>query len=132
MITLKTFDNSIDAHLLKTKLESEGISCFLFDENIVSLDPLYNMAVGGIKLRIAETDQEKAIQIIRQIETTNYTNEQNKAVVCQRCASENIGYFRSFRGAKGILSVLSLLVFLVYPIYFKYVYKCKDCGHEFK
>ena len=61
MITLKTFDNSIDAHLLKTKLESEGISCVLFDENIVSLDPLYNMAVGGIKLRIAENDQEKAI-----------------------------------------------------------------------
>lgn len=32
MVTLKTFDNLVDAHLLKTKLESEGVTCFLFDE----------------------------------------------------------------------------------------------------
>ena len=47
--TLKIFENPIDAHLLKTKLESEGIDCYLIDENTVSVMPLYNITVGGIK-----------------------------------------------------------------------------------
>lgn len=131
MVTLKTFDNLVDAHLLKTKLESEGVPCFLFDENIVALDPLYNMAVGGIKLKVAHKDIANASEILRQIEQAHYTNELNEVILCARCKSKNIGYFRSFRGAKGTLSILSLLLFMVYPIYFRYVYKCKDCGHEF-
>lgn len=52
LITLKTFDNSIEAHLMKSKLKSENIVCFLFDENIVGLNPVYNIAVGGIKLKV--------------------------------------------------------------------------------
>ncbi len=29
LVTLASFDNSIDAHLLRTKLESEEIPCFI-------------------------------------------------------------------------------------------------------
>jgi len=43
LVTLKTFDNSIEAHLLKVKLESEGIRCFIFDENIVSMNPILTL-----------------------------------------------------------------------------------------
>ena len=51
---------------MKSKLESEGISCFLFDENIVNLNPLYNMAVGGIKLKINRNDITAATEILNQ------------------------------------------------------------------
>ena len=64
LITFKTFDNSIDAHILKIKLESEGITCFLFDEHMVSVNPLYSQLIGGIKLKINEEDLIHAKNIV--------------------------------------------------------------------
>jgi hypothetical protein len=29
--------------------------CHLFDENMVTLNPLYNITVGGIKLKVEES-----------------------------------------------------------------------------
>jgi hypothetical protein len=52
LVTVKTFDNPIDAHLLRIHLESEGIPCYIFDEEIVSIQPLFANAVGGIKVKI--------------------------------------------------------------------------------
>lgn len=40
LITIKTFDNYFEANLLKSKLESENIVCYLFDETLVTLNPL--------------------------------------------------------------------------------------------
>ena len=50
--TIKTFETPIEAHLLKVKFESEDVHCFLFDEEIVQLNPLYNVATGGVKLKV--------------------------------------------------------------------------------
>lgn len=63
LLTVKVFDNPIEAHLWKAKLESEGVLCFLFDENIVSTHPLYANALGGIKLKIREQDIAQVKQI---------------------------------------------------------------------
>jgi hypothetical protein len=52
LVTVKTFDNPIDAHLLRIHLESEGIPCYIFDEEIVAIQPLFANAVGGIKVKI--------------------------------------------------------------------------------
>ena len=60
LITIKVFENAIDAHILKTKLESEGIPAILVDENIVTLNPLYNIAVGGGKLQVRDEDFGRA------------------------------------------------------------------------
>jgi hypothetical protein len=67
-VTIKVFDSAIEAHILKSKLESEDIECHIFDENIVSLNPLFNYAVGGIKLKVNELDFEKAITIVKEID----------------------------------------------------------------
>src|SRR4051812_41685550 len=57
-----TFENYYDvmlAHIVRTKLEDNGIPCFIADENTLTANPLYNQAVGGIKLKIFERDLEK-------------------------------------------------------------------------
>jgi DNA-directed RNA polymerase subunit RPC12/RpoP len=132
LITLKTFDNPIDAHLLKSKLESEGLAVYIFDEHINSLNPLYNIATGGIKLKISEGDMDAALQIIRDIESS-YKNDQDETIVCPACGSKNLyNNFKSMRGTKGFISAIVSFLFLIFPIYVKVVYKCKDCDHEFK
>jgi hypothetical protein len=69
LITLKTFDNPIEAHLYRTILENEGIACEVFDEMTLGLNPFYNMAGGGVKLKIAEEDLEEATVILQKMES---------------------------------------------------------------
>lgn len=133
LVTVRTFDNSIEAHLLKSKLQSENIKCYLFDENIVGLNPLYNIAAGGIKLKINELDLEKASIIIHEADKATLLNDDGDSLCCLRCNSTEIySKFKSMRGTKGFMSILVALILVVYPIYFKTVNRCKECGYEFK
>lgn len=133
LITLKSFDNAMDAHMLKSKLESEGIVCYLFDEHTVTMYPLYNVTIGGIKLKINESDLELAREIYNSIQTTPFTNDQNELIKCPKCESTDLySDFKSMKGVNGIISAFTSFFFLLFPIYYKSVYKCKKCGTEFK
>lgn len=133
IVTLKVFDNPMEAHLLKTKLESEGIHCFLQDENIVSLNPLYNYAVGGIKLNIRFADLEMANQIIQEIENAPSLDHHDQEIRCPECGSTDLyTNFKSMKGTKGLFSAVISFLMGVFPVYYKNVYKCKNCENEFK
>lgn len=132
-VTLKTFDNPIDAHMLKTKLESEGITVYLFDENINTLNPLYNIATGGIKLNIAEADLAQAVAVLEAMDADSYVDGDDNVLQCPSCGSTDLyNNYRSMRGFKGVLSAIVSLLLLVFPIYYRVLYKCKSCGEEFR
>ena len=68
-VLLQNFDNYIDAHIVKGRLEDQGIHCWLKDENLSALivDPILTNAVsGGIKLMVPKDEIEKAIEILNQ------------------------------------------------------------------
>jgi len=133
LITIKTFDNFGEAHILRIKLESEGIACYLFDENMMTLNPLYNITIGGIKLKIKDSDRALAQQIILEIEAIPFTNNTDEVLKCPNCQSTDLySGFISMKGFKAVLtSIISFLLF-IYPFYIKRVYKCKKCNTEFK
>lgn len=62
--TVATFDNQPLAYIAMGKLHAAGIEASLADENLVQTDWLYAIAVGGIKLEVAEADAERAEQIL--------------------------------------------------------------------
>ncbi len=62
LITYRQFGNYLSAEIVKGRLESEGIPCFLINENILYAFP----AVSGIKLQIREADKEKADAVLSQ------------------------------------------------------------------
>ena len=131
--TLKVFDNSIDAYILKSRLENDGIACFIFDEHVITQDPLLNYAVGGIKLKVYAEDYEKAKAVLKEIHETPYLNEVEQIIECPKCNSTEItSGFRSMKGLRGILSIFVSFFFLIFPIYANPVYKCNMCGAEFK
>lgn len=132
-VTLKVFDQYIDAHLLKTKLESEGIRCFLFDENIVTMDLFYSFAVGGIKLKVTAADLILAERILKEIEKTDLYTDAGERLCCPQCKSTDLYLgFKSFKNLSGILALLISLFFRTYPLYYKNVYRCKTCSKEFR
>jgi hypothetical protein len=63
LVVLKRFDNSIEASLARSFLESEGITSFLFDVgNEWNTYPRYAMP---IRLMVAEEDLDEAALLLR-------------------------------------------------------------------
>lgn len=132
LITIKIFENAIDAHILKTKLESEGIPAIVVDENLITLNPFYNIAVGGVKLQVRDEDFEKANTILTEIEQTPVTDDNGRTLKCPKCGSTNFYTgFKTTSNAKGVLAFILSLLYMVFPIHHKSVYRCKDCENEF-
>lgn len=89
-VTIKSFDNIMEAYMLRSRIESEGIECFLFDEEIVALNTLYTWAVGGVKLKVLDKDVPQVMEILKDISETPLTNEQGSEISCPSCNSVNI------------------------------------------
>jgi hypothetical protein len=64
LTTVATFTYSYEAYSLKGRLEAEGIICFLENENIVTANPFYSNAVGGVQIRVKREDEQRALEII--------------------------------------------------------------------
>ncbi len=132
-ITVKTFDNIIDAYILKNRLETDNIECFIQDENTVSIDPLLSNAVGGIKLKVQEKDYAKAFEIIQELENKPFEDRNGNIIVCPNCGSNQLYKdFNSIQDLKGLISALFSLILSIFPIYLNKVFRCKKCDTEFK
>jgi len=68
---LARYDGMPDAHIAMGRLAAEGIDSWLADEHLVQTDWLYSIAVGGIKLHVAEEDAEHAVKIL----ATDYSED---------------------------------------------------------
>ncbi|MEX1191165.1 MAG: DUF2007 domain-containing protein [Brumimicrobium sp.] len=132
-VTVKTFDNNMDAQMLKSRIESEGIKCFLFDEETVTINPLFAQAIGGIKLKVLQEDVPKVREILKDISETPLTDELGDEICCPNCESTNINTgFRSVSGIRGVLFAFVAFLALTFSPFFKTRYNCTDCEHVFK
>lgn len=133
LVTLRTYDNSIQANLVKSWLESAEIECVLLDENIVSVMPIYNVLMNGIKLQVWEDDAELAEEVVSAYENSLFIREDGASIVCPKCGSGDLySNFKSMKSAKGIIAGIFTVLFGNYPLYYDTVYRCKNCGTEFK
>jgi hypothetical protein len=64
IITFQNYYDPMLAQIIRAKLEANGISCFLSDENMTAFNPLFDTSGGGIKLNIFEEDLEKCRAIV--------------------------------------------------------------------
>ncbi|MGB9428413.1 MAG: hypothetical protein WCC11_00800 [Gammaproteobacteria bacterium] len=70
-VTIATYDKTTDAHIAMGRLAAEGITALLFDDNMVQMDWLYSIALGGIKLRVTRADENVA----RRVLATDYSHD---------------------------------------------------------
>lgn len=69
LVTIASFVDYILANVSKTKLQSEGIDCWLADDTIVTLNWLYSNMYGGVKLKVRESDAQRANTILRAVKS---------------------------------------------------------------
>lgn len=66
-VMLCSYDNYIPAHIALGRLTDSFITCYLQDEYSVTIDPFLSNAIGGIKLMVAESQAQRAIDILNSV-----------------------------------------------------------------
>ena len=64
LVTLLKYLQPVEAHILKGKLESEGIAAAVFDENFSTIYPFAAQLTGGVHLKVRAEDLERAKEIL--------------------------------------------------------------------
>ncbi len=119
-----TFDSPIEAHLVKGRLENEGIPCFVTNENFSNLMPHYNRILdSGVQLMIRETDYNKAVTLLEL--------NKEKELVCPHCNSTNIKIFLGKNWPQKVVVIIVSLFSFVPFNNINATYLCKDCRTEF-
>ena len=79
---IASYDNYLLANMAMGLLTENEIKCQMKDEHIVTVDPLLNPAVGGIKLLVEEKDFDRAVALMKEAE-----NDYLKDIPCPACNS---------------------------------------------
>ncbi len=128
---IRRYQYSSEAIIFKGKLESEGISVFIRDNNTVDTYPLYSNAVGGVKLFVKNEDFIKANEILSQVSEYSL-DEKNQLVNCPKCNGKQIKMTTSIKDTKTLLAFIFSMLFVLMPFYSKHKYRCNTCNFEFK
>ncbi len=145
-VTVQIFTLPTEAQMAQLRLESEGITCFLKDEETIGVINLYSNALGGIKLQVLDEDVEKAkVALIDggflngEEKSLNKTQEKKKIILvdgskvedktkCPYCGSDNIDHVVH----PSIWVIFFYFVLsVIFPI-FKSWERCYDCEKEWK
>ena len=118
---LAVFEYSTEAHVTKSKLDSEGFDTMLMDEKTIDSDPLMSNAIGGVKLLIHINDFEKAVDIYNQIRA--YQKDKNgNDLFCPNSKSNRVLIAPIQR--KNVF-------YMLFPFFEKTRHICNDCKTVF-
>jgi hypothetical protein len=129
IVVFRKFETSIEANIVKAKLDAYGIPCFLTEENMANLYPGASSLLNfNVRLHLFARDLEKAKHIL---EENHLVLDDESIIRCKRCHSRRVE--RDFP-KKFSLTFGSALNTLFFGIFFphKKVYHCLDCDFEFK
>jgi len=146
-ITVLTVAFPHEMAVIRGRLESEGVTCFVQDELTVQVHPFYSNAIGGVKLQVLERDLNQAVEILKETgyikeenlpppdepSPINHSNNQHVTergveIICPVCSSEEVVKTRK----TGWLFLLTSLMFMFPTPFFQRKYYCFNCKQEFK
>ena len=125
MVTVARFNKPEDAHLLRMRLEAAGISAYVQDENMVQLDMLKAIALGGVRVQIAEEDLSAARELLA---TDHGVEDYQPTYTCPRCGSQHVAREPFSRR----IAYLSLLALGLPLLWLRSRLRCDSCLHTWK
>jgi hypothetical protein len=138
IITFESYYDPMLAHIIRTRLEAGGVSCYIADENTIGANPLYNQAVGGVKIKIFERDLLKCRTILarggdlHEQDHFEIDSETQTHIICPYCASTNVGNITDGGADRQQSSLFSSFLNLVNPFYVQLNWHCFNCKHDFE
>jgi Putative prokaryotic signal transducing protein len=129
-VTLTTFENSIEAHIVKNLLESELIAVFLVGEHFFNTQKLFNVALADIRLQVPAGQLTQAKQLLvdyKQGTLEQPLNEEFDLIptTCKQCGSNEI---KEISARPSLIAGALLQIFLIGLVLPPTKYKiCKRC-----
>jgi hypothetical protein len=77
LVLIARYSTALDAQLLQSRLEVEGVPAFVIDDNIVQTNAFLTMAVGGVRVLVPESCAARALEIARGIQRGDYALDEN-------------------------------------------------------
>lgn len=113
LVVVDTFANPLDAHIARGLLESEGIPATLGSEHHVWSSWPYALALGGIRLQVAERHASGARAVLArrlsgEFEAALAEESSVPATRCPGCGSGDFRYTRSFWSIVLLLATFGL------------------------
>jgi hypothetical protein len=78
LVTIATFNTSPEMGLVRSKLDSEGIECFVKDE--LTTQTYLTNVVGGMKLQVYAGDADRAKEIVKEMGVYNEPGKQESGL----------------------------------------------------
>ena len=123
---IRSYDNYITANLQLNLLKEHGFSCYLQDENTITIDPLLSPAIGGMKLMVAEQEAEAASQLLDSTE-----EDYLKTVACPACHQTGLEKITHVENAAGFWQQLKNKLISGSATRLTTCFHCKNCGQQF-
>ncbi len=67
----------VEAEFLRNHLEEEGFEVYLADENVISMYNFLAPAIGGIKIKVLESDLVEAKQFVEDLRNAEFVYDEN-------------------------------------------------------
>lgn len=124
-VLLRAFSNNLEANVVCSFLNSQGIETQSKDEHIVNINWLYSNAVGGVKVMVHEGDFKKAVELLENQE--NRSHLEVVGIECPNCQSRETEIQVTSR--HGLAAIFVALFSVVIPLSHKEKWKCESCQH---
>ena len=138
IITFERYYDPMLAHIIRTRLEDNGIPCFIADENTIAANPVFNQAVGGITLKIFERDLAKCREILaadgdlHEQDHFAIDDETHTTVICPYCASTNVEHrVTPEEKTNWFMGLISFLLSIL-PFHTNKDWHCFNCQRDFE
>lgn len=127
LIRIAAYQNAIEAHLARGRLEAEGIPAYVCHEHHVTANWLRSLALQGVKIYVHPMNGDRARAIIAAHDRGEYALEDAEEVLaCPRCQSTKLS--RRRMSWKSALLTTNLVAI---PLYFRWAtMKCGICRLE--
>lgn len=73
--TLARYHDPIEAHIACGRLRAEGIDAHVADDQLGLANWEWRLAVGGIRVRVADADVERAQRVLKEMDAGGYALE---------------------------------------------------------
>lgn len=127
LVRIAAYENAIEAHLARGRLEAEGIPAYVCHEHHVTAYWLRSLALQGVKIYVHPMNGDRAREIIAAHDRGEYAlGDDEEIIACTRCKSMKLSHRRMSWKSALLTAHLAAI-----PLYFRWAtMKCDTCGHE--
>jgi len=125
-VTIRSYDNYINANMTMAMLKEGGIDCYIRDEHTITIDPLLSPALGGMKLMVHENDLKDALSILDHSDQLYL-----QSVACPVCQQKSLQQIREIEESRDWWERLKNILINGQENRQKSYYRCYSCGTKF-